>query len=73
MLQAKPGAYLFMPAAMAATAKWAMAAGLTLHNPSYGFNDDLIRRAFWVRLAEEWLASPGQVCLERPPTCPAVD
>jgi metal-dependent amidase/aminoacylase/carboxypeptidase family protein len=32
-----------------------------LHNPSYDFNDDLIPlgATYWVRLAEEWLASPA--------------
>ena len=36
-----------------------------LHNPSYDFNDDLIPLGgtLWVRLAEAWLAAPG----ERPP------
>ena len=31
-----------------------------LHNPSYDFNDDLIPlgATLWVRLAEQWLATP---------------
>ena len=32
-----------------------------LHNPTYDFNDRLIPKgaAFWVRLAERWLAQPA--------------
>ena len=32
-----------------------------LHNPTYDFNDQLIPKgaAFWVRLAERWLAQPA--------------
>jgi hippurate hydrolase len=31
-----------------------------LHNPSYDFNDELIPLGgtMWVRLAEQWLATP---------------
>ncbi|MFT3816634.1 MAG: M20 aminoacylase family protein [Rubrivivax sp.] len=48
MLQARPGAYLFLGNGDSAS----------LHSPHYDFNDDLLVPAalFWVRLAERFLA-----------------
>ena len=59
MLQAKPGAYVFIANGDGDHRDMGHGAGpCTLHNPSYDFNDDLIPlgATYWVRLAEEWLA-----------------
>jgi amidohydrolase len=61
MLQAKPGAYCFIGNGDGTHREMGHGAGpCMLHNPSYDFNDDLIPlgATYWVRLAEEWLASP---------------
>jgi len=58
MLQARPGAYLFIGNGDGAHRDAGHGAGpCTLHNASYDFNDDLIPvgGTFWVRLAEEFL------------------
>ena len=60
MLQAKPGAYCFIANGDGSHRVMGHGAGpCMLHNPSYDFNDDLIPlgATYWVRLAEEWLAS----------------
>ena len=61
MLQARPGAYAFIANGDGTHREMGHGAGpCTLHNPSYDFNDDLIPlgATYWVRLAEDWLASP---------------
>jgi amidohydrolase len=61
MLQAKPGAYCFIANGDGSHREMGHGAGpCMLHNPSYDFNDDLIPlgATYWVRLAEQWLASP---------------
>ena len=61
MLQAKPGAYCFIANGDGAHREMGHGGGpCTLHNPSYDFNDALIPRgaAFWVLLAQQWLAQP---------------
>ena len=63
MLQAKPGAYLFIANGDGSHREMGHGGGpCTLHNPSYDFNDDLIPLGgtFWVRLAEEWLAAQAK-------------
>jgi len=58
MLQAKPGAYLFIGNGEGGHRDAGHGAGpCTLHNASYDFNDELIPigGTFWVRLAEEFL------------------
>ena len=58
MLQAKPGAYVFISNGDGAHREMGHGGGpCMLHNPSYDFNDDLIPlgATFWVRLAEKWL------------------
>jgi hippurate hydrolase len=67
MLQAKPGAYVFI-----ANGDGAHRAGYEggghdvgpcmLHNPRYDFNDALIPlgASFWVRLVQRWLAEPRE-------------
>ena len=63
MLQAKPGAYLFIANGDGSHCEMGHGGGpCTLHNPSYDFNDDLIPLGgtFWVRLAEEWLAAQAK-------------
>jgi amidohydrolase len=60
MLQAKPGCYAFIGNGDGDHRSMGHGAGpCTLHNPSYDFNDELLPlgATFWVRLAEEWLAS----------------
>jgi amidohydrolase len=62
MLQAKPGAYVFISNGDGTHRESGHGAGpCTLHNPSYDFNDELIPlgATYWVRLAEEWLAKAG--------------
>ncbi|TSE20175.1 putative hydrolase YxeP [Tepidimonas alkaliphilus] len=64
MLQARPGAYLFIGngdgAHRAAHGPGHDAGACTLHHPRYDFNDALIApgASFWVRLAQRWLARP---------------
>ncbi|MFM7026978.1 MAG: M20 aminoacylase family protein [Limnohabitans sp.] len=58
MLQAKPGAYVFIANGDGAHREMGHGAGpCTLHNPSYDFNDDLIPLGgtYWVQLAQRWL------------------
>jgi hippurate hydrolase len=60
MLQARPGAYLFLGNGTAAGAHRLPGHGegpCTLHNASYDFNDELIPigASYWVRLAERYL------------------
>jgi hippurate hydrolase len=60
MLQAKPGCYAFIGNGDGDHRMMGHGAGpCTLHNPSYDFNDELLPlgATFWVRLAEEWLAT----------------
>ena len=64
MLQAKPGAYLFIGNGDGAHRGRYEGGGhdagpCTLHNPRYDFNDDLIPLGgtYWVELATRWLAS----------------
>jgi len=59
MLQAKPGAYVFIANGDGTHRDMGHGGGpCTLHNPSYDFNDDLIPMGatYWVQLAEAWLA-----------------
>ena len=59
MLQAKPGAYVFIGNGEGDHRELGHGAGpCTLHNPSYDFNDALIPlgASYWVRLAQQWLA-----------------
>ncbi|MFM7330332.1 MAG: M20 aminoacylase family protein [Brachymonas sp.] len=59
MLQAKPGAYVFIANGDGAHREMGHGGGpCMLHNPSYDFNDDLLPlgATYWVRLAEKWLA-----------------
>jgi len=61
MLQARPGAYAFIGNGDGSHRDAHHGAGpCMLHNASYDFNDDLIPlgATCWVRLAEEFLASP---------------
>jgi hippurate hydrolase len=62
MLQAKPGAYVFISNGDGAHREMGHGGGpCTLHNPSYDFNDDLIPLGgtYWVELATQWLAQPS--------------
>ena len=66
MLQAKPGAYVFLGngegAHRAGYAGGGHDAGpCTLHNPRYDFNDRLlpIGGTYWVELARRWLQQPA--------------
>lgn len=59
MLQARPGAYLFLGNGDGDHRSVGHGAGpCTLHNPSYDFNDGLlpVGAGFWVQLATRWLA-----------------
>ena len=62
MLQARPGAYLFLGngdgAHRAGYGAGHDAGPCTLHNASYDFNDALLPlgATYWVRLVEAWLA-----------------
>ena len=59
MLQAKPGAYVFIANGMGDHRAMGHGAGpCMLHNPSYDFNDDIIPLgvSYWVKLTEKWLA-----------------
>jgi len=61
MLQAKPGAYVFIANGDGSHREMGHGAGpCMLHNPSYDFNDDLIPLGgtYWVELATQWLAQP---------------
>ena len=58
MLQAKPGAYVFIANGDGEHREMGHGGGpCMLHNPSYDFNDDLIPlgATFWVSLTEGWL------------------
>ena len=60
-LQAKPGCYFLIGNGDGAHREGGHGLGpCMLHNPSYDFNDDLIPlgATLWVRLAEQWLATP---------------
>ena len=60
MLQAKPGAYVFLDTGDGSHRDIGHGGGpCMIHNPSYDFNDALIPLGgtYWVRLAEAWLAS----------------
>ena len=64
MLQAKPGAYLFIGNGDGAHREHGHGAGpCELHNASYDFNDELlpVGAAYWVALAQRWLATPQSV------------
>ena len=61
MLQAKPGAYVFIANGDGDHRDMGHGGGpCTLHNPSYDFNDALIPLGgtYWVELARQWLAQP---------------
>ena len=61
MLQAKPGAYVFIANGDGGHRDMGHGGGpCTLHNPSYDFNDALIPLGgtYWVELARQWLANP---------------
>ena len=61
MLQAKPGAYVFIANGDGDHRDMGHGGGpCTLHNPSYDFNDELIPLGgtYWVELARQWLAQP---------------
>ena len=63
MLQAKPGAYVFISNGDGQHRELGHGGGpCTLHNPSYDFNDDLIPLGgtYWVELATRWLAQSGK-------------
>ncbi len=63
MLQAKPGAYVFIANGDGTHREMGHGGGpCTLHNPSYDFNDDLIPLGgtYWVQLAQRWLAQARQ-------------
>jgi amidohydrolase len=60
MLQAKPGAYVFIANGEGGHREMGHGGGpCMLHNPSYDFNDDLIPLGgtYWVRLVQEWSAA----------------
>jgi hippurate hydrolase len=60
-LQHKPGAYFVIGNGDGSHREGGHGLGpCMLHNPSYDFNDELIPlgATFWVRLAEQWLATP---------------
>ena len=62
MLQAKPGAYVFIANGDGHHRAMGHGAGpCTLHNASYDFNDDLIPLGgtYWAELAKRWLARPA--------------
>jgi amidohydrolase len=62
MLQAKPGAYVFIGNGEGEHRVSGHGMGpCMLHNPSYDFNDRLIPlgATYWVRLAGQWLARPA--------------
>jgi amidohydrolase len=57
----KPGSFFFIGNGDGAHREGGHGMGpCTLHNPNYDFNDDLIPlgATVWVRLAEQWLATP---------------
>ena len=61
MLQAKPGAYVFISNGDGDHREFGHGGGpCMLHNPSYDFNDDLIPLGgtYWVQLANRWLNTP---------------
>ena len=63
MLQAKPGAYLFLGNGEGDHRSLGHGAGpCTLHNPSYDFNDALlpVGAAIWVTLVHQWMAQDHQ-------------
>jgi hippurate hydrolase len=63
MLQAKPGAYIFIGNGDGSHRAIGHGAGpCMIHNPSYDFNDDLIPLGgtFWVTLTEQWFAGDPQ-------------
>ncbi len=63
MLQAKPGAYVFISNGDGAHREMGHGGGpCMLHNPSYDFNDDLIPLGgtYWSQLARAWLPQGGQ-------------
>jgi metal-dependent amidase/aminoacylase/carboxypeptidase family protein len=63
MLQAKPGAYVFISNGDGQHREMGHGGGpCTLHNPSYDFNDDLIPLGgtYWVELASRWLAQAAR-------------
>jgi amidohydrolase len=60
MLQAKPGAYVFIANGDGDHRAMGHGAGpCMLHNPSYDFNDELLPlgASYWVKLTEKWLAA----------------
>ena len=60
MLQAKPGAYVFIANGEGDHRAMGHGAGpCMLHNPSYDFNDEVIPLgvSYWVKLTEKWLAT----------------
>ncbi|MDD0840181.1 M20 family metallopeptidase [Curvibacter sp. HBC61] len=64
MLQAKPGAYLFIANGDGTHREMGHGGGpCMLHNPSYDFNDELIPLggSYWVQLVEAWFRQPTSV------------
>ncbi|SHE66832.1 hippurate hydrolase [Lampropedia hyalina DSM 16112] len=62
MLQAKPGAYVFIANGDGEHREAGHGLGpCNLHNPSYDFNDNLIPlgATYWVRLVQRWFAQAG--------------
>jgi amidohydrolase len=60
MLQAKPGAYVFIANGDGDHRAMGHGAGpCMLHNPSYDFNDELLPlgASYWVKLTEKWLTA----------------
>ncbi|MEK8051637.1 M20 aminoacylase family protein [Ideonella sp. DXS22W] len=70
MLERVPGSYLLIGNGDgAAVGDHAPAHACMVHNPGYDFNDDnlAIGAAYWVRLAERFLADPKTLDTEAPP------
>ena len=74
MLQAKPGAYVFLDNGDGSHRDIGHGGGpCMIHNPSYDFNDALIPLGgtYWVRLAEAWLAPGGATASPLHPPLPS--
>lgn len=63
MLQARPGAYLFIANGDGTHREMGHGGGpCMLHNPSYDFNDELIPLggSLWVRLVQRWFSEAAE-------------